>query len=425
VTAVLSAACLATAVQAAHWPAWRGADGNGVTQEKNLPVSWSATNNVRWKIDLPERGNSTPIVWGNRIFLTQPAGKLRTLLCLNRADGKQLWQRGLAWEEAEETHETNPYCSASPATDGQRVVAWFGSAGVACYDFEGKELWKRDFGKQVHEWGYGSSPVLHGDLCFLYHGPGPGARLLALDKKSGKTVWEFTEPAAKTEGRPDGFRGRGPGVVGSWSTPLLIRAGAREELVMSFPTLLAAFDPKSGKQLWHCDGLNPLVYTSPVHGEGVVVAMGGFFGSSLAVKLGGNGNVTESSRLWHEPRAKKNRCGSAVVKDGHVYLMNMEGFAECLDLKTGVEVWQERLPAKGAKGNSWSSMVLAGDLIYILNQSSDCIVLRGSPKFEVVGVNPLDGAMNNASVAVSDGELLIRTHSHLWCIGGKKSVASR
>ncbi|MDP7052039.1 MAG: PQQ-binding-like beta-propeller repeat protein, partial [Verrucomicrobiota bacterium] len=137
---------LTTTLHAENWPMWRGAKGSGVTTEKNLSLKWSATENIAWKIDLPQRGNSTPIVWGNRIFLTQPIEKenRRTLMCLDRHDGRVLWQRGIKYETREETHRSNPYCSESPATDGKRVVAVFGSAGVYCYDFNGKLLWKRN-----------------------------------------------------------------------------------------------------------------------------------------------------------------------------------------------------------------------------------------------------------------------------------------
>ena len=150
----------AGAAYAANWPGWRGADGLGVCPERNVPVKWSATENVRWKTPLPEAGNSTPIVWGDRVFVTQAVEKRRTLMCFDRASGKVLWQQGPVYTQNEETHETNPYCSASPVTDGERVIAWFGSAGVYCYDFAGKEVWRRDFGKQEHDWGYGSSPLI-------------------------------------------------------------------------------------------------------------------------------------------------------------------------------------------------------------------------------------------------------------------------
>ncbi len=410
----------------ANWPAWRGPDGNGVSPERNLPSEWSDSKNIRWKSPLPGRGNSTPIVWGNRVFLTQAVDEenRRTVMSFERVNGKLLWQTGLTYKEKDATHEANPLCSASPVTDGERVIAYFGSAGVYCCDFAGRELWRRELGQQQHEWGYASSPILEGGLCFVYHGPGPGSQLLALDAKTGKTLWKFDEPRARTEGRTDGFKGREPGYVGTWSTPILVKAAGRQEVLMSFPNRLVSFDPRTGDQLWTCDGLNPLIYTSPVYGEGLVVSMGGFFGSSIAVKPGGRGDVTDTARVWREERAKKNRCGSGVIAGGRIFLVNMEGFVECIDLQSGRQLWEERLPQKRAKGDSWSSTLLVADRVYAVNQSGDVIVFKAGEKFEVVSVNSIGEEVTNASLVPSDGEFFLRTHKHLWCIGEEQRTAA-
>jgi outer membrane protein assembly factor BamB len=338
-------------------------------------------------------------------------------MCLDRRDGKLLWQKGTTWKEEEETHEDNPYCAASPVTDGERVIASFGSAGVFCYDLKGKELWHRDLGRQSHIWGYASSPVMYRNLCILYHGPDKQGFLTALDKRAGKTVWQIDEPPIHKRPRTDGFRGREDNsVVGSFSTPLIVPTPNRDELVMAYPQLLCAYDPTSGKELWRCDGLNELIYTSPIYGEGVIVVMGGFSGSLMGVKPGGNGNVTETARVWREERAKKNYCGSGVIKDGHIYLVNMEGFGQCIELKTGKVVWEERVKGSGPKSESWSSPVLVGDLVYVLNRSGETAVFKASPQFELVSMNSLGNELTNASHAISDGEIFIRTHQHLWCI---------
>ncbi len=422
---VLGALALGLSTQAAHWPAWRGADGQGTSSEKNLPTRWSATENIRWKIPLPDRGNSTPVIWGDRVFVTQAieAKHQRTLMCFARRDGKLLWQKSVTYAVKEETHETNPYCSASPATDGERVIVTHGSAGVFCYDFEGKELWKRDLGKQDFGWGSGSSPVLHGDACLLYHGPGPGAKLLSLDKKSGKTLWEYAEPPVEVKGRTDGFRGKEPGMICTYSTPILVKAAGRDELVMAFPRFVRGFDPKTGRELWHCDGLNPLIYTSPMAADGVVVAMGGYFGNSVAVKTGGQGDVTPTHRLWQTVRGKGG-IGTGLIHEGRNY-SHAGGIVECLDLQTGQTLWSERLKSPGAKGESWSSMVRAGDRIYLLNQSGDCVLFRAGKTFEQLGANSLGNEMCNASLAPSDGDLFIRTHKHLWCVGGEQKTAAK
>lgn len=408
-------------ILAGNWPAWRGPAGTGVAEENALPTKWTATENVRWKIKLPEAGNSTPAVWANRIFVTQPIARenKRTLMCLDRKTGKVLWQKGVTWAANEETHETNPYCSASPVTDGERVIAWFGSAGIFCYDLNGKELWKRELPVIDHEWGYGSSPLIEGDLCILYHGPGKNARLMALNKATGKTVWEVADPPMQKRPRTDGFRGNeNRGITGTFASPIV----ANKELIMVYPQLICGFDPKTGKELWRCDGLNELIYASPIAGEGIAVGMGGFLGTSAAVKQGGKGEVTDSKRLWTSVRTK-NRLGSGIIKDGHIYILNTEGIAECIELETGKSLWQERVSAVGPKSSSWSSMVLAGDNIYILNQSGDTVIMKARPKFEIVAVNSIGNELTNASHAMSDGEIFIRTHEHLWCIGETKAAA--
>ena len=416
---------LAVGIQAGNWPAWHGPNGSGVTPETNLPVRWSATENVRWKVPLPDRGNSSPIVWRDRVFITQAIEKENrlTVMCLNRADGRVLWRSGITRSEKDPTHETNPYGSASPVTDGERVIAWFGSAGVYCYDLNGKELWRRDLGKQSHQWGYAASPVIYGDLCFLNFGPGERTFLIALDKKTGKTVWKVDVPQVQPATRTDGFAGQRNGVIGSWSTPITINVQGRDELIISFPEQVRAFDPKTGKELWVCDGLNPLIYSSPIYGDGVVVAMGGFLGTLVAVKPGGTGNVTATHRLWKRER-NKNQLGTGVIHEGHFYVFDTPGIAECIELNTGKLVWEKRVSGVGPKNESWSSMILSGDKIYILNQSGDTIVLRASPKFELISANSIGNELTNSTLAVSEGEFFIRTHENLWCIGEAQSKTS-
>ena len=397
---------LAHTAWADNWPQWRGPEGTGVCAEKNLPTQWSTNQNIRWKIALPEPGNSTPILWRDRVFLTQAIGKQRMLMSLDRANGKVLWQSGVTNAEKEPTHATNPDCSGSPMTDGERVIVSFGSPGLYCYDFAGKELWHRDLGKQLHMWGVSSSPVIHGDLCFLNFGPGERTFLIAVNKKTGATVWQHDEPG----GAADKY-------IGSWSTPLVIKANGRDELILTFPQRVAAFEPKSGREMWTCRGLNPLVYTSPIYADGIIVAMGGFNGTALAVKAGGSGDVTATNRLWQLPKTKQ-RIGSAVIADGHIYILNDPGVAECFELRSGKLVWEQRLKGPAAKADNWSSLVLAGDNLYAVNQGGDGFVFKASPKFQVVSTNRL-GELTRASVAVSDGELFIRTYKNLWCVSGK------
>ncbi len=414
------------ALLAGNWPGWRGPTGDGICTEKNLPTKWSTTENVKWRVPLPERGNSTPVVWGDKIFVTQPLEKdgKRALLCFDRATGKELWRATVNSSDSEPTHGTNPHCSASPATDGERVIVYLGTPGLYCYDMSGKELWHRDLGPQRHIWGNAASPVIHGGLCFLNFGPGATTFLIAVDKKTGKTVWKDDEPGGDSgEPKPaaaDADKKAAPrGIwVGSWTTPLIAKVEGKEQLLMSWPKRLAAYDPQTGKELWTCAGLNPLCYTSPIYSDGIAVAMGGFGGMALAVRAGGTGDITDTRRLWHHPRSPQ-RIGSGVIHDGRIYIHNDPGTAMCLDLKTGEMVWNERLPAKASTGVNWSSVMLAGDNCYTITQGGDCFVFKAAPKFELVSVNSL-GEPSNSSIVPSNGELFIRTHRSLWCIAEKK-----
>jgi len=407
---LLLALCPLLSATADNWPMWRGANGDGTCAESNLPEKWSMEENVAWKVALPDRGNSTPVVWGDKVFITQAIerqGK-RLLLCFDKKTGKQLWDAGTIYKEPELTHSTNPYCAASPATDGERVIVFFASAGVFCYDMSGQELWKRtDLGKQHHIWGNGASPVLVGDRVFLNFGPGENTALYCFDKKTGKTLWQHQEPGGAS-GEGDNKKW-----LGSWGDPLFRTTGGRDELLMSYPGRACAFDPATGKELWTSGGLTKLVYNSPLFADGVMFAMSGYGGAALAVKTGGTGDVTVKNRVWHLPKVSQ-RIGSGVVHEGYHYILSDGGILECRDLKTGTMVFEERL-----KGNNWSSLVLSADgKCYAANQIGDCFVFKASPKFELLATNSL-GEKIIGSIAVSDGQLFIRGYKNLWCIGKK------
>ena len=412
---LLFALCPLFSVFADNWPMWRGANGDGTTTESNLPEKWSQTENVVWKVKLLERGNSTPVVWGDKVFVTQAIEKegKRLLLCFDKKSGKQLWDVGTIYKEPELTHATNPYCAASPATDGERVIAFFASAGVFCYDMNGKEQWKRtDLGKQHHIWGNGTSPVIAGDRVFLNFGPGESTVLYCFDKKTGKTIWQHKEL-----GGASGEAGNKTW-LGSWSDPLLRNTGKRDELLMSYPGRACAFDPTTGKELWTCGGLTALVYNSPLYADGLMFAMCGYNGAAMAVKTGGSGDVTAKNRVWIEPRVQQ-RIGSGVIRDGYHYILTDGGIAECRDLKTGKLVFNERLKGPGPTGQNWSSLVLSTDgKCYATNQGGDCFVFKAAPKFELLSTNTL-GEKIIGSIAVSEGRLYIRGYQNLWCIGKK------
>jgi outer membrane protein assembly factor BamB len=401
--------CLPLTALAEDWPAWRGPEGDGRSTARDLLAKWDRTTNVRWKVPLPEEGNSSPIVWNNRVFLTQAInhGRRRAVLCFDRADGKLLWQKETPYEDKEETHATNPYCSASPVTDGERVIASLGSAGLVCYDFLGKQLWHKDVGALDHIWGNASSPILYEDLAILWCGPGRRQFLLAVDKSSGRTVWEHDEPGGNRGDDPSKWRG-------SWSTPIVIKVVDHDELILGVPDKLKAFDPRTGKELWSCAGLGPLVYTSPVQADGIVVAMSGYHGPAMAVRAGGRGDVTATHRLWRQTDGIPQRIGSPVIVGEHVYMVNEPGTAQCFELKTGKELWgKERVG-----DNPWGSLVAADGKLYVTDHSGTTIVLAADPKFKVIAKNPLNEPVR-ASAAVSNGEIFIRTYKHLWCIGSK------
>ena len=410
-------ASVLAALHAAPWPSWRGdLAGTGHTSETKLPLTWGPEKNVRWRSPLPERGNSTPVIHGDMVFVTQAVTKdhWRGLMCFDRKDGELRWKNGLTCKKAERTHEANPYCSASPTTDGKIVVAAYGSAGLAAYDMDGKQLWHRDLGPIEHPWGNSSSPLLVDDLVIHYHGPDKEPVLYGLDRKTGATRWQWKEPKWQPGKRTDGFRGReDKGILGSFSTPIIVDTAGRRELIMSFPMEMKAFDPSTGRELWSCAGLNPLVYTSPVHAEGVVIAMGGYQGNSIGVKTGGSGDVTRTHRLWHEIR-HHGGIGNGVIHDGHYYNHNSGGVVFCDDIRTGQTIWKDRLPGAG---KSWGSFLLSGDRIYTLSQAGDSVVFKASPDgLEVLARSDLDEETNSSPVA-SDGELFLRTHEALWCIG--------
>jgi outer membrane protein assembly factor BamB len=411
---------LAVPAFAGDWPGWRGPEGNGHSPEKELPLHWSKTTNVRWKAGLPDEGNSSPIIWGQRIFITQATEKVdwpppraggpasayhRGLWCFDRADGRPLWHREVVYKEKESTHPTNPFCSATPVTDGQRVIASFGSAGLVCYDFDGKELWRRDLGKLEHIWGNASSPILYGDLAILWCGPGERQFMLAVNKTTGATVWEHKELGGNSGTDSKNW-------LGSWTTPVIAKLPDHDELILCVPEKVKGFDPTTGKELWSCSGLGKLVYTTPVcTADGIVVAFSGFYGPALAVRAGGQGDVTSTRRLWHHTQKHPQRIGSPVAIGQRIYLVNENSVVQCLDATSGKELWEK--PRLG--GECWGSLVSGADRFYVTNKAGHTFVLAAGPRYELLARNSLEEPVLS-SIAVSDGELFIRTYKHLWCI---------
>lgn len=408
-TALLGVLLLSVPVFAGNWPSWRGPHHNGHCDETGLPLKWSATENVVWKTALPGPGNSTPVIWGNKVFITQSLddGRRRELWCFDKASGDVLWKRGVDFEKGDTTHKTNPHCSGSPATDGERVIVTFASAGIHCFDLEGNPLWKRDLGPQKHIWGPGTSPVLAGDRCYVNHGPSDqNTKLVALNKLTGDIVWEKPEPVRKHGGKA--------GFYGSWSDPVPFVQNGQTQLLMSWPHRLCALDADTGAESWTHEGLNTLVYTSPLLADGIVLGMGGFSGVALALQITDGGGVKE---LWRHAKSPQ-RIASGVIHAGHIYIHNDPGTVQCIELKTGNELWNERLKGDGKSGQNWSSIVLSEGRCYTVNQGGDAFVFKAAPKFELLAVNPL-GEKVIGSIAPSDGQLFIRGHENLYCIGSR------
>ena len=401
---------LASSALAGDWPAFRGPAGDGISPEGKAPLHWAPDKNVRWKTPLPGPGNSSPIVSNGRVFITcaEEQGKKRNLFCFDRRTGKELWVRTVPFPTVEPTHNSNPYCASTPVADGSRVIVWHGSAGVCCYDFSGKELWKKDLGEARHDWSYASSPILHRGKIILNFGPGARTFLTALDLKSGDLLWKRAEPGGldRTDKR----------MVGSWSTPIVARVDGKDQILCSMPTRVIACDPDTGALLWSCSGLGnekvDLVYASPVVCGDIGVAFTGWVtGPTIGFKLGGSGDVTVTNRLWLERQPQ--RIGSGVVVDGVVYIVNAgPGTAQCIECRSGKVLWTERLEG----GESWGSLVMAAGRLYVTSRRGVTSVFRPNrEKLELLAVNDL-GETSNATPAISNSQIFLRTDKHLYCI---------
>jgi outer membrane protein assembly factor BamB len=308
--------------------------------------------------------------------------------------------------------ENNPYCAASPVTDGQRVIAHFGSAGLYCFDFNGRELWHADLGKIAHPFGPASSPFLDGNRCFVFVGPGESENewMVAIDKRTGKMDWRTPalQPNAQemlkvsTNGPP----------IGTWSTPIVIKQGGRKQLIMPFDFRFGAYDAMSGKLLWQNTGLGLQTYVTPLWTDGILIAMSG--SATVAVHLPAVA-ANEAEVVWTQTKSKF-RFGSGVATEKYLFYMSENGFAECWEKQTGKIVWQERLQGPGKKMTSWSSLSMAGKTIYAPNQSGDVFVFAAEPQFRILSTNSV-AEPTNASLALARGHVVMRTDRALWCFG--------
>ena len=320
--------------------------------------------------------------------------------------GQKLWKRTVSFPEKEPTHKTNPFCSASPSTNGEVVVVNHGSAGMFAYDFSGKELWRRiDLDSQRHIWGTAASPVPYANTFIQHRGPGPRVYLIALTADTGKTLWKRDLPKAQGKDEKHWF--------GSWSTPVLRNNHGRDELLLGLPKKLVAFDPKTGKELWWCEGLGDLVYNNAASTGDYVMATSGYGGPALGVKAGKDtsGDIT-SQRLWVTTKRNLQRIGTGALVGDHYYILTEPGILQCIGVATGKIVKQTRV----GKGGNWGSVSLVGGKLYVTNQGGQTLILSAKPDFEVLTTNPAN-EMTRGSPAFSDGQVFLRTYEHLWCWG--------
>jgi outer membrane protein assembly factor BamB len=400
--------------RAADWPQFHGADRSGISKDANAPIEWSAERNVKWKVALPSGGNSSPIVSGDHVFLNcaeDAKGTRRSLYCFNRADGKQLWVKTVAWEKADPHHDANPYCASTPAADGKHVVVWHGSAGLYCYDYGGNELWHRDLGTIRHIWGYAGSPVIHGDRVFLNCGPGARQFVTAVDLNDGKPLWQTDEPGGAEDKSPET-----KSWIGSWTTPVVAKLDGRDQVLVAMPRRVNAYDPQTGKIIWSVSGSGDLAYADVmVSAElGIGVAMGGYGGRAMGFKLDGSGDVTASNRLWQNDDKPPQRIGTGVFVSKHLFIVQEPGFA-CIDPMTGSYVWQHREPGQ----TFWGSLVKSGDRLYATSQRGVTYVFAADPAgFKLLAKND-QSERSNSTPAIADGQIFLRTYGHLYCVEGK------
>jgi len=414
------------------WPYWRGPRADGMAVG-DAPLHWSETRNVRWKTDIPGLGNSSPVLWGDQIFLTtaiktgSPAKPVSqaadstgvrrgfgggsgpqvehdfAVLCLDRKSGKVLWQRTATTAIPHEGfHSTyGSFASNSPVTDGRHVYAFFGSRGMFCYDLKGNLVWRKDFGVQMRmrmAFGEGVAPVLAGDkLIFVFDHEGDSF-VAALDKATGKEIWR----TARDE-------------KSNWSAPLVLDFKGRKQVVVSASNKVRSYDPDTGKMIWECGGLGLNTIPQPVRQDDLVFVMSGYRNPMLmAIRLGREGDLTGSDAVVWSQAKGNSYTPSPVIADNRLYVLTDNGMVSCYNARTGEPYYhQARLP----KTYSYkSSPVGANGKLYLASENEDVVVLRMGEKFEVLATNTMPDEMFIATPAISGGEIFLRSRNRIYCI---------
>ncbi len=405
--------CFCDALTAADWAQFRGPSGNASAVDANPPVEWNDSKNIAWKSSLPGRGASSPVVWGDRIFLTAFSGYGNSIkdpgnkadltlhvLCLDRSNGELLWNclvtasdRSQAYSKRVADHG---YATSTAVADGEAVYALFGVSGVVACDFDGNILWRADVGSGTAGFGSASSPVLFGDLVIV-NASIESKTMFAFDRKTGKRVWEA-----------------GP-INRAWTSPCLIEtANGSTELILNHIDEIVGYDPQTGERLWWCEGIHDYVVPVPITHEGVAYCLGGRSNRTIAVRAGGRGDVTKTHKLWEVTTGAN--VPSPVYFNGHIYWASDKAVQCCLNAKDGEVVYRERLPTRA---RIYASIIHAGDRFYVTTRDQGVVVLAAKPEYEELAINVIesDEGLVNASPAISGDQLLLRTDSHLYCIG--------
>jgi outer membrane protein assembly factor BamB len=431
---VLAATAVAVAsvgARAANWPQWRGPGGQGISDEEQIPLEWSSTRNVAWKTPVAGQGHSQPIVWDNRVFLTSdiegapavghkaPEHRIEgeifkhpdslgsdkrhrlNVLAFDLATGKQLWER-TAYDGTvfDDRHKRSSYAAATPVTDGTRIYAYFGPEGVYAYDFQGNLVWKTSVGQfPLLGMGTGTSPLLYKNLLIIQRdeNAGDNSFIAALDRATGKEVWRTRRT-----------------VEASWSTPVLVDADGRTELVTNGSQLIVGYDPATGRELWRAKGVESNAIHTPLVGRGLVIATAGFPAKRvIAIRPGGSGDITGTDRIAWQYDKGTAYVVSPILYGDYVYLVSDKGILTCLDAKTGeVKYDGGRVPVPAS---FMASPVAVRDRLLLTSIDGDTYVIRAGPTHEVIGTNAV-GEPVYASLAVSQGRILVRGASHLFCV---------
>ena len=392
-------AMLVAPAGASDWPQWRGPALNGISQDTSPPTKWSATENVAWKTPIPGKGHSSPIIVGQKVFLTTAIEekRQRVLMCLDKKTGEVLWQKDVLEAPLEKKHHLNNYASATPASDGQRIFVTFlknPEVIAVAYDLEGNEVWRKNPGtfRSIHGWA--AAPVLYKDLVILNCDHDGDGYLVALDTRTGEEKWRTS--------RPNRTR--------SYCVPLIVNAAGKDQLVMTGSKCVASYDPATGREIWRIDGPTEQFVASPVFSDETIFITAGFPTFHLmGIDPSGSGNVTTTHVKYHEKQGAY--VPSPIAVGPHVFMVTDEGQAWCLEIKSGKRLWSQKLGK-----HHRPSPVYANGNLYFLADDGECFVFKAAPKFELVSRNKL-GEDCFASPAISGNQIFIRTLGHLYCIG--------